>query len=71
MEEHNTARPGERTNQWSCSHDLVAKTQTGLHIDAVRCRVCDGKARVIAAIEDKAIIDKILAHLQNKGPVHK
>ena len=36
------------------------------NIDVERCRVCGAKARVIAAIEDKAIIDKILAHLENK-----
>jgi len=29
------------------------------NIDVERCRVCGAKARVIAAIEDKAIIDKI------------
>ncbi len=38
------------------------------NIDVERCRVCGGKARVIAAIEDKAIIDKILTHLDNKMP---
>ena len=38
------------------------------NIGVERCRVCGGKARVIAAIEDKAIIDKILTHLDNKMP---
>ena len=37
-------------------------------IDLQRCRLCGGNARVIAAIEDKAIIDKILTHLDNKRP---
>jgi hypothetical protein len=37
------------------------------NIDVERCRVCGGKARVIAAIEDKAVIDKILTHLENKA----
>jgi len=37
------------------------------NIDIERCRVCGGKARVIAAIEDKAVIDKILTHLDNQA----
>lgn len=36
------------------------------NIDVERCRACGGKARVIAAIEDKALIDKILTHLNTK-----
>lgn len=42
------------------------------NIDVERCRVCGGKARIIAetsdrAIEDKAVIYKILTHLENKA----
>lgn len=36
------------------------------NIDVESCRVCGGAARVIAAIEDKAVIEKILAHLDSK-----
>ena len=31
------------------------------------CEKCGGDARVIACIEDQAVIDKILAHLTKKG----
>ena len=38
------------------------------NIDVQRCRVCGGNARVIAAIEDKAVINKILTHLETNVP---
>jgi hypothetical protein len=31
------------------------------------CQQCCGEARVIACIEDQAVIDKILDHLMKKG----
>jgi hypothetical protein len=37
------------------------------NIDVSVCPKCGGEARVIACIEDQAVIDKILAHLMKKG----
>ena len=36
------------------------------NIDVSTCPQCGGEARVIACIEDQAVIDKILGHLMNK-----
>jgi len=33
------------------------------------CRVCGGAAKVIACIEDPAVISKILNHLQQQSPL--
>lgn len=33
------------------------------------CRVCGGAAKVIACIEDPAVISKILNHLQEQSPL--
>ena len=38
-----------------------------LNIDVSVCPKCGGEAKVIACIEDQAVIDKILGHLQVKG----
>ena len=37
------------------------------NIDVSTCEKCGGDARVIACIEEQAVIDKILAHLTKKG----
>ena len=37
------------------------------NIDVSTCSECGGEAKVIACIEDQAVIDKILAHLMKKG----
>lgn len=37
------------------------------NIDESICPKCEGEAKVIACIEDQAVIDKILAHLMKKG----
>ncbi|MCU7850017.1 MAG: hypothetical protein KZQ89_18910 [Candidatus Thiodiazotropha sp. (ex Lucinoma kastoroae)] len=37
------------------------------NIDVSICPKCGGDAKVIACIEDQAVIDKILQHLQAKG----
>ena len=37
------------------------------NIDVLICPKCGGEAKVIACIEDQAVIDKILQHLQAKG----
>jgi hypothetical protein len=37
------------------------------NIDVSICEKCAGEAKIIASIEDQAVIDKILHHLQAKG----
>jgi ribosomal protein S27E len=37
------------------------------NIDVSVCPKCGGEAKVIASVEDQAVIDKILAHLMKKG----
>ena len=37
------------------------------NIDVSICQKCGGEAKVIACIEDQAVIDKILAYLIKKG----
>ena len=37
------------------------------NIDVSICPKCEGEAKVIASIEDEAVIEKILQHLQAKG----
>jgi hypothetical protein len=37
------------------------------NIDVSVCVKCGGEARVIACIEDRAVIDKRLAHLMKNG----
>ena len=37
-------------------------------IDIATCTVCGGSMKVIACIEDPAVIKKILTHLRSKGP---
>jgi hypothetical protein len=39
------------------------------NIDVATCRVCGSAAKVIACIEDPAVIRKILNHLQEKLPL--
>jgi hypothetical protein len=35
--------------------------------DIETCSVCGGSMKIIACIEDPAVINKILAHLRSKG----
>ena len=37
-------------------------------IDIEACARCGGKLKVIASIEEPAVIAKILAHLERRGP---
>jgi hypothetical protein len=37
------------------------------NIDVSTCEKCGGEAKIIASIEDQAVIDKILNHLMKKG----
>ena len=39
------------------------------NIDVATCRVCGAAAKVIACIEDPAVIRKILNHLQEQSPL--
>jgi ribosomal protein S27E len=59
-------RENEQTNR-HVAMTWAQRLKRVFNIDVERCRVCGGKARVIAAIEDKAVIDKILTHLENKA----
>jgi len=43
------------------------RLQRVFNIDVQRCRICGGTARTIAAIENKAVIENILAHLDSKA----
>ena len=38
-------------------------------IDVATCRVCGSAAKVIACMEDPAVISKILKHLQENSPM--
>ena len=37
-------------------------------VDVEVCPVCGGAMRIIACIEDSDVIEKILSHLDEKGP---
>ena len=38
------------------------------NIDIETCERCAGQVKIIACIEDPAVIERILAHLKNKAP---
>ena len=64
-----TADPEERTAAerraaMTCAHHL--KRIFGIDIET--CSACGGAVRIIACIEDPAIIEKILAHLNANAP---
>ena len=39
-----------------------------INIDIETCEWCAGQVKIIACIEDPAVIERILAHLKNKAP---
>jgi hypothetical protein len=41
--------------------------RASFNIDVSICEKCGGEAKIIASIEDRAVIDKILNHLMKKG----
>jgi hypothetical protein len=43
------------------------RLKRGFNIDVSIRERCGGEAKIIASIEDRAVIDKILYHLQAKG----
>jgi len=45
----------------------VQRLKRVFNIDVSVCQQCGGETKVIASIEDQAVIDKILNHLQAKG----
>ena len=65
----NTTQQGQENQQTNrhVAMTLAQRLKRVFTIDVERCLVCGGKARIIAAIEDKALIDKILTHLNNKA----
>ena len=40
-------------------------------IDIERCRRCGGRLRVIGSIEEPALIERILAHLEQRAAAHE
>ena len=54
--------PAERRASMSWAQRL----KRVFNIDIETCRECGGTVKVIACIEDSAVIEKILAHLQGK-----
>jgi hypothetical protein len=43
------------------------RLKRAFNIDVSTCEKCGGEAKITASIEDQAVIDKILCHLQAKG----
>jgi hypothetical protein len=51
-----------QTHPSRCPTDLFR-----FNIDVSTCEKCGGEAKIIVSIEEQAVIDKILCHLQAKG----
>ena len=62
-EEHEDKTPEQRHQAMT----WALRLKRVFNIDVSVCPKCGGEARVIASIEDQAVIDKILAHLMKKG----
>jgi len=62
-EEHEDKSPEQQHKAMSWAQRL----KRVFNIDVSVCTKCGGEAKVIACIEDQAVIDKILAHLVKKG----
>ena len=46
-----------------------ARFQLGrIRIDIETCERCAGQVKIIACVEDPAVIERILAHLKSKAP---
>ena len=54
--------PGERRASMSWAQRL----KRVFNIDVERCQACGGTARIIACITDPVVIEKILAHLEER-----
>ena len=62
---HSTDDPRIAMERLGCDDpDEVAGAR--VHNDVETCRACGGTTKVIACIEDRVVIEKILAHLQGK-----
>ena len=62
-QEHEDKTPEQRHQAMTWAQRL----KRIFNIDISVCPTCGGDSRVIACIEDQAVIDKILAHLMEKG----
>lgn len=62
-EEHEDKTPEQRHQAMTWAQRL----KRVFNIDVSVCPTCGGDSRVIACIEDQAVIDKILDHLMKKG----
>ena len=61
---------GERTSaQCHGAMTWAQRLKRVFNIDVETCRACGGSAKVIACIEDPAVIRKILKHLQEQSPL--
>jgi len=54
--------PGE----WRAAMTCAQRLKRVFGIDIETCPACSGAVRIIACIEDAAVIEKILAHFQGK-----
>ena len=62
---HSTDDPRIAMERLGCDDpDEVAGAR--VYNDVETCRACGGTTKVIACIEDRVVIEKILAHLQGK-----
>jgi hypothetical protein len=64
-----TADPEERTPaERRAAMTWAQRLKRVFGIDIESCAACGGAVRIIACIEDAAVIEKILAHLDSKAP---
>ncbi|MEJ2619409.1 MAG: hypothetical protein P8163_03940, partial [Candidatus Thiodiazotropha sp.] len=56
-----TAQPRHRAMRWA------QRLKRVFNIDISTCEKCGGEDKITGSIEDQAVIDKILNHLQAKG----
>jgi len=63
--------PDETPDQTAAEHRAsmtwAMRLKRVFHIDIETCRECGGDVRIIASIEDPAVISKILSHLDRKA----
>ena len=66
-QENEDRTPEQRHRAMTWAQRLKRVSTGPRRLDVSTCEKCGGDARVIACIEDQAVIDKILAHLIKKG----
>ena len=73
-----TANGGKREPAQPVQEDMPTERRTAMtwaqrlkrvfKIDVETCRACGGAMRIIACIEEPSVIERILAHLEQKHP---